>query len=293
MAKDPAFLFYSKDFYEGTRMMLPEERACYIDLLIYQHQNGFIPDDLKRVVMYCGGIDKATLEATLKAKFKLCLSGWYNEKLDLIINERKEFSSKQSLNGKIGQFFKKAKGELNGKEYIKVFDFLKKSDNEEKLKIINEYEKGNEGSLQAMLKAMLKHIADVNAIEDENKDLTKEERCEKFSERVWNENELYATLNAQEVEKFINYWTESGDNQKKIRFELERVFDIKKRMATWAANNLKFTANGNQKRNSGGSKQDQFLESVKQHDYTGIGSAAWEKLNNNNPQQPQASSENL
>ena len=36
--KDPAFLFYSKDFYEGTRTMLPEERACYIDLMIYQHQ---------------------------------------------------------------------------------------------------------------------------------------------------------------------------------------------------------------------------------------------------------------
>jgi len=34
--KDPAFLFYSKDFYEGTRTMLPEERACYIDLMIYQ-----------------------------------------------------------------------------------------------------------------------------------------------------------------------------------------------------------------------------------------------------------------
>ena len=31
--KDPAFLFYSKDFYEGTRTMLPEERACYIDLM--------------------------------------------------------------------------------------------------------------------------------------------------------------------------------------------------------------------------------------------------------------------
>lgn len=74
--KDSAFLFYSKDFYEGTRMMFPEERACYIDLLIYQHQNGIIPFDLKRVSMFCNGIDIATLEATLEAKFEQTESGW-------------------------------------------------------------------------------------------------------------------------------------------------------------------------------------------------------------------------
>lgn len=74
MAKDPAFLFYSKDFYEGTRMMLPEERACFIDLMIYQHQNGFIPDDKRRLMMYCSGIDEATLEATLEAKEQLSSS---------------------------------------------------------------------------------------------------------------------------------------------------------------------------------------------------------------------------
>ena len=51
MSKDPAFLLYSKDFYEGTRMMLPEERACYVDLMIYQHQNGgFIPNDVRRII---------------------------------------------------------------------------------------------------------------------------------------------------------------------------------------------------------------------------------------------------
>ena len=32
MAKDPAFLFYSQDFYAGTRTMLPEERACWAHL---------------------------------------------------------------------------------------------------------------------------------------------------------------------------------------------------------------------------------------------------------------------
>ena len=85
MAKDPAFLFYSKDFYEGTRTMLPEERACYIDLLIYQHQNEIIPLDLKRVVLYCNGISEAMLLTTLKAKFIKTDKGWYNEKLKTVI----------------------------------------------------------------------------------------------------------------------------------------------------------------------------------------------------------------
>ena len=81
MAKDPAFLFYSKDFYEGTRMMLPEERACYVDLLIYQHQNGKIPNDLSRVVMYCSGVSSETVNRVLNQKFNQTVDGWFNQRL--------------------------------------------------------------------------------------------------------------------------------------------------------------------------------------------------------------------
>ncbi len=109
MSKDPAFLFYSKDYYEGTRMMLPEERACYVDLLVYQHQNGIIPFDTKRVLMYCNGVDKATLEATLKAKFEKTPNGWENLRLKEEILSRVNYKSGQSDSGKLGQFWKKAK----------------------------------------------------------------------------------------------------------------------------------------------------------------------------------------
>ncbi|WP_374464159.1 hypothetical protein [Chryseobacterium sp.] len=118
--KDPAFLFYSKDFYEGTRMMLPEERACYIDLLIYQHQNGAIPNDLKRVLMYCNGVALATLEATLEAKFEQTANGWENKRLNVEISARENFKSSQSTSGKIGQFWKKAKQILSKSEFTKL-----------------------------------------------------------------------------------------------------------------------------------------------------------------------------
>lgn len=164
MSKDPAFLFYSKDFYEATRTMLPKERACYIDLLIYQHQNEYIPNEIERISMYCSGIDEATLQATLQAKFKLCDKGWYNERLFEVIEQRKTFGEKQSDNGLIGQFFKKAKSSLPSKDYSKLKDFIYNVFTKEKL--INELKINN--NHEAMLQAMLKHLVNVNVIVNED-----------------------------------------------------------------------------------------------------------------------------
>jgi hypothetical protein len=42
------------------------------------------------------------------------------------------------------------------------------------------------------------------------------------------------------VNEFISYWTEKSLNGKKMRFEKEKVFEIKKRFATWKRNSKKF-----------------------------------------------------
>lgn len=42
MSKDPAILFYPKDFIEGTQLMSWEERGQYIYLLCIQHQSGHL-----------------------------------------------------------------------------------------------------------------------------------------------------------------------------------------------------------------------------------------------------------
>ena len=49
MSKDPAFLFYSKDWIEGTIEMLPQEKGVYIDLLAHQHQKGSLPIETNRL----------------------------------------------------------------------------------------------------------------------------------------------------------------------------------------------------------------------------------------------------
>jgi hypothetical protein len=42
------------------------------------------------------------------------------------------------------------------------------------------------------------------------------------------------------INQFFDYWTEHGENAKKMRFEKEKVFDIKKRLERWKRNQKTF-----------------------------------------------------
>lgn len=223
MAKDPAFLFYSNDFYEGTRTMLPEERACYVDLMIYQHQRGIIPNDLKRVLLYCNGIDEATLKATLEAKFKLTDKGWINEKLESIIELRQEYSSIQSINGTIGQFWKKAKAILDKNDYLKLKQCLY---NQTKQQLFDEIKDKNinKATLQAMLEASLKHKHIENEIENEIIDINNSKEGVQREETEIEEYEFYP------FEEFWNDYDKKVGEKEKLSRKWEKV-SIKDRKA--------------------------------------------------------------
>jgi hypothetical protein len=64
--------------------------------------------------------------------------------------------------------------------------------------------------------------------------LTLEERKESFTKLAW------LTIGAELRKEFIEYWTEHSPNGKKMRFEMEKVFDIKRRHGTWIRNETKF-----------------------------------------------------
>ncbi len=119
MEKDPAFLLYSKDFYEGTRMMLPEERACYIDLLVYQHQHGVIPNDVKRLVMYCSGCSEQTVKDVLNQKFNQTVNGWLNERLSKEVTKRSESKPKKTAAASFAGLISRSKLTQKQKEKIK------------------------------------------------------------------------------------------------------------------------------------------------------------------------------
>lgn len=38
---------------------------------------------------------------------------------------------------------------------------------------------------------------------------------------------------AREISKFVAYWTEPNKTGKKVRWEMEKVFEVRRRMATW------------------------------------------------------------
>ena len=68
-------------------------------------------------------------------------------------------------------------------------------------------------------------IIDINTIEN---------RIEIFINKV----NKFQILDFTEAKKFIDYWTEHGERDKKCRWEKEKSFDISKRMNRWS-NNIK------------------------------------------------------
>lgn len=53
---------------------------------------------------------------------------------------------------------------------------------------------------------------------------------------------LFNGYTTQTLKQFCDYWTEKSPNSKKMRFEMQKVFDMKRRMATWVANKNKGTS---------------------------------------------------
>lgn len=87
--KDPAFLFYSKDFLTGVADLTMEERGQYITLLCLQHQKGRLTRKL---------IDLAAPDATadVLSKFEKDEQGnFFNRRLEEEASKRANHSDKQ------------------------------------------------------------------------------------------------------------------------------------------------------------------------------------------------------
>lgn len=48
-----------------------------------------------------------------------------------------------------------------------------------------------------------------------------------------------------EIRKFIEYWTEPNKSHTKLRWEMEKTWDTKRRLRTWFTNAMKFNGGGN------------------------------------------------
>lgn len=103
MAKDPAFLFYSQDFYTGVATLNWEDRGKFITILCLMHQQGRLSEETIRFLV-------GSVSVNLKSKFSIDENGlWFNVRLEHEIAQRKKFTESRRKNGFFGGRPKKQK----------------------------------------------------------------------------------------------------------------------------------------------------------------------------------------
>lgn len=100
------------------------------------------------------------------------------------------------------------------------------------------------GKSKNICKSYVKHMENENENENTIAILnTIQERKKEFAIKV----SLFKNYENSMLMDFCDYWCEHNEDAKKMRFEMEKVFDISRRLRTWEKNNNKFNKNNNGK----------------------------------------------
>jgi len=161
-SKDPAFLFYSKDWIEGTAELSPSEKGVYIDLLCYQHQKSDLPSDLHRLcrLVRLSYDEFLVIWNVISDKFFIDGERMFNIKLSEVMSERSLKGKKNKIIGIFASLLRKS--DLSKKDYSEVRSSFKADDfmqiDSERLT----------ERLTEWYELRLKSIANANANEDAN-----------------------------------------------------------------------------------------------------------------------------
>jgi len=111
MGRDPAFMFYSKDWIVGTAEMMPDEKGVYIDLLAYQHQKGVLPCETTTLAKMVGLSHDQFMRIweTISVKFDHVDNHLVNQRLSTIITERALSAKKKRIAGTFASVLRKLK----------------------------------------------------------------------------------------------------------------------------------------------------------------------------------------
>lgn len=94
---------------------------------------------------------------------------------------------------------------------------------------------------------------------------TLDDRYSEFMQKLTPYVEKYGK---EMLREFFDYWTEKNDGGRKFRFEMQKVFDIEKRLRTWSKNQNKFGSNGTSK-NFDSNKLTELIKSRNYNQGTG------------------------
>jgi len=161
MGKDPAFLFYYKDFDISTAAWDADVVGWYLRLLCYQADAGALPADLDTIATIARVKPsqwerfKLSWQLQLEAKFVANdQGGLVNRKLEAVQQERKTNGSKKAESGLVGSFVKRARAEnsLNEHQIKQLAGSLFKQ------KLLEKTEAEREACYQLSLKLQLEAI---------------------------------------------------------------------------------------------------------------------------------------
>lgn len=129
--KDPAFLFYSKDWLEGTADMSKEAKGVFIDLLAHQHQKNGLPNDIKKLARLASMSETEFFivwEAEVKEKFQPTDDRLYNRKLTKVLTDRSDRGHRNKITGTLAAIFRLSHApydwKIKAKQGFKIDDFL-------------------------------------------------------------------------------------------------------------------------------------------------------------------------
>lgn len=164
--RDPAFLFYSKDWIEGTAELSPDVKGVFIDLLAYQHRRDTLPNNTEALARMArmSHEDFLKIWSVLQDKFEVIENRLVNRKLTKVMTERLEKGWKNTITGtfasilRLGNYSKEQYQIL--KKSFRYSDFLDVP-KEELTKRLTEWS-------VLCLKSIVNVNADVNVDEDSN-----------------------------------------------------------------------------------------------------------------------------
>ena len=197
--KDPAVLWYYQDFLVGTEFMTDEEVGKYTRILCHQADKGHLTKT--QILSICKTNE---IPGIIAEKLVIDEEGnYYQNRMQIEKDKRKNNSEKQR------------------KRIQDYWDEKNKN---------NEYD-GNTTELPNNGNTLENENENENIIKKKEELLKKRE--EKFCNEVyyWENIEKYPK---EMLQKFYNYWTEKNPSKTKMRFELQKTFEIAKRLATWA-----------------------------------------------------------
>lgn len=228
--KDPAALLYIDTWKVATTEMSAIERAYYMDLILHQYDKGSLPNDIEELANICRvrfsefEQFKQVFEQVLKQKFEENENGRLeNEFASEIIRKRQKFVEKRSSAGKLSYVLKYFRKNFKLNKGLEQF-------------IKDNIDLGFDIKDEQMLKQVFEQISElyINGNKDEIEDINKREI--NFKEKVF----LFSDYSEDMLTDFFNYWSQHGENDKKMLFEKQRSFEIKKRLQTWKKNESKF-----------------------------------------------------